>query len=522
MPRTYNPLTASVRQGCRLEEILLTLQANHVIFLTGTKRPRTHCSPVTHNVLAGYRLFEWGYGMGRGTNRHAGLIVAVKIDLCEIWQIREVASPDASVQGRGGADQNGEVRSFADGALPPSPPPPISDWATDRIYDWADKMVNAAPSRCCIVVGGDLNAHVGYVRHPEREALDLEREVMAGCGEYHQVEANCNGERLAKFCRDHHMAMVNTYYPRGGPTYWDALGGREVTSRLDYILLPATRPQLVKHCFVLRREGRRLQLIPHRRPRDHRLLMIRAKLELLYGGVNMVPQVAVSWDFDGIMSALRDPAQWLPLLMEVEKWSSENIDAILELAKQGRIEKAWTQMADTLNQIARDKFRRTEIKEATTRRRDALRQRQTCREALAATCLMSSQLELAWTTWVAVHRLRLASKCVRLLVQTAASAQRAQLCCESQEAWERRDHSLMWRLARKLGGKKNGPKKRFFNVPSSIRPSSSDWKDFLCGPRENGRCEGVQAKWPPPEPLGLQNESIAESPHLGRELLKRS
>ena len=88
----------------RLEEILLTFhQTNHVIFLTGTKRPRAHCSPVTHSVLAGYRLFEWGYGMGRWTNRHAGLIVAVKIDLCEIWQIREVASPDASVQGRGGA-----------------------------------------------------------------------------------------------------------------------------------------------------------------------------------------------------------------------------------------------------------------------------------------------------------------------------------------------------------------------------------------------------------------------------------
>ena len=32
----------------------------------------------------------------------------------------------------------------------------------------------------------------------------------------------------------------------------------------------------------------------------------------------MVPQDAVSWDFDGIMSALRDPAQRLPLLKEVE------------------------------------------------------------------------------------------------------------------------------------------------------------------------------------------------------------
>ena len=36
---TYNPLTASTRQGYRLEEILFNLQTNDVIFLTGTKRP---------------------------------------------------------------------------------------------------------------------------------------------------------------------------------------------------------------------------------------------------------------------------------------------------------------------------------------------------------------------------------------------------------------------------------------------------------------------------------------------------
>ena len=217
----------------------------------------------------------------------------------------------------------------------------------------------------------------------------------------------------------------------------------------------------------------------------------------------MVPQDAVSWDFDGIMSALRDPAQLLPSLKEVEKWSSENIDAILELAKQGRIEKAWTQMADTLNQIARDKFRRTtsavppEIKEATTRRRDALRQRQTCREALAATCLVSSKLDLAWTTWVAVHRLRLASKCVRLLVQTAASAQRAQHCCELQEAWERRDHSLMWRLARKLGGRKMVRKKDSSTCHHRSDPVVRTGKIFCAVHVKMEVCEGVQAKWPP-------------------------
>ena len=140
---TYNPLTASTRQGCRLEEILFTLQTNHVIFLTATKRPRAHCSPVTHSVLAGYRLFEWSYGMGRGTNRHADLIVAVKLDSCETWQILEVASPQAGVQDRGGAMR--VKTSKLDFLLIGLYPPPLGDWATDKLYDWADRMVHTAP-----------------------------------------------------------------------------------------------------------------------------------------------------------------------------------------------------------------------------------------------------------------------------------------------------------------------------------------------------------------------------------------
>ena len=68
----------------------------------------------------------------------------------------------------------------------------------------------------------------------------LERTV-AGCGEHQLVHANYNGERLSKFCQDQHRVVVNTHHPRGGPTYRNALRGREVESRLDYILPPATR-----------------------------------------------------------------------------------------------------------------------------------------------------------------------------------------------------------------------------------------------------------------------------------------
>ena len=138
------------------------------------------------------------------------------------------------------------------------------------------------------------------------------------------------------------------------------------------------------------------------------------------------------------------------------EWSSAHADTILKVAAQGQIEKAWAQIADALHQMTRAQFQRitstvpAEIKDATVRRREALRHRQSCWEALAVTSSTDSLLALARTTWVAVHKLKLATKHVRRLVQAEAASQRAQLCCELQDAWEKWDHSLIWRLARKL------------------------------------------------------------------------
>ena len=49
----------------------------------------------------------------------------------------------------------------------------------------------------------------------------------------------------------------------------------------------------------------------------------------------LVPQDAVTWHFDAIMPALRDPARQLPPLREVEDWSSANADTILKQASRG-------------------------------------------------------------------------------------------------------------------------------------------------------------------------------------------
>ena len=99
-------------------EILLTLQTNDVIFLTGTKRPRTQCSPLTHSVLAGYRLFEWGQRDGTGGRIDTrGSLLPSRLTFAKSGKSAKWASPDASVQGAIRI-KKGEARSFADGALP--------------------------------------------------------------------------------------------------------------------------------------------------------------------------------------------------------------------------------------------------------------------------------------------------------------------------------------------------------------------------------------------------------------------
>ena len=115
-------------------------------------------------------------------------------------------------------------------------------------------------------------------------------------------------------------------------------------------------------------------------------------------GDTMAPRDAVAWDFDAIMPALRDPDRRIPLL--------EEVDTIVEVVARGQIEKAWTQIADALHLMARTQLQRTTstvpaaIKDATVRRREALRHRHSCREASAETNHTDSLLALAWTTWI--------------------------------------------------------------------------------------------------------------------------
>ena len=321
------------------------------------------------------------------------------------------------------------------------------------------------------------------------------------------MQANCNGERLSKFCQDHHMVMVNAHHPEGGPTYWNALGGREVESQLDYILLPATRLQMVTHCCVIRREGRRLQLIPHRRPRDHWPLMIRAKLELLYGGVTVAPQHAVAWDFDASCLLFMIPIDGYHYS---KKW--RNGAQLTASTRQGcRLEESlFTLQTNHVIFLTGTKRPRAQCSPVTHSVLAGYRLfewdygmgRGTNRHA---GLIVTVKLDIC-ETWqireVASPQAGVQGRGGASSMGTGRSSITTGPMGETRSLTDVAPST-------EAGREEKRPQKDIFNVPSSIRPSSSDWRSFLCGPRENGGCEGVEAKWPRSDQLELQRGPLA-------------
>ena len=53
--------------------------------------------------MDGFRIFDWGYGRGRGANRRTGVLIVLSTTLCtSLTQVREVFSPAGYLWGRGG------------------------------------------------------------------------------------------------------------------------------------------------------------------------------------------------------------------------------------------------------------------------------------------------------------------------------------------------------------------------------------------------------------------------------------
>jgi len=138
-------------------------------------------------------------------------------------------------------------------------------WKTtvSGLINWVQQTLHQLPNRCTPIVVGDFNSELGESRTQRGQ---LGRDDIH-IGRFCNGRPTYAGELLTSLLKEEGLAVVNTFWQRGGPTYW---GNTETSQRtLDYLIVPVTALDGVRSCAVWRHEGRSLQVIASARPRDH-------------------------------------------------------------------------------------------------------------------------------------------------------------------------------------------------------------------------------------------------------------
>ena len=129
----------------------------------------------------------------------------------------------------------------------------------EEFYSELDEVVESIPREERVMIGADLNGHVGEGNRGDEEVI----------GRYGVGERNFEGQMVVDFVKRMRMAVVNTYFKKREEhrvTYKS--GGRE--SQLDYILCKRECLKDVEDCKVVTNESV---------ARQHRLVVCRMTLK---------------------------------------------------------------------------------------------------------------------------------------------------------------------------------------------------------------------------------------------------
>ena len=163
----WNPMTAScqARWACILSQFA-TLQVGA---FAGTKQHRpSYLSNVTSTLaerIAGFDIFQWPCATTSYSNTSAGVSIAFKQGSAHRSQYN-VFSPPEELQGRAGAilDSSWRIpRLHFCFYLPPSGLKIFKHQCDDKIFTWAQQIIESRPKRIDIFVYTDANAKTGWL-----------------------------------------------------------------------------------------------------------------------------------------------------------------------------------------------------------------------------------------------------------------------------------------------------------------------------------------------------------------------
>ena len=188
----------------------------------------------------------------------------------------------------------------------------------DTFWEVMGQELRATPERERLILGGDLNGHLGSSR------AVIER-VHGGWG---VGEKNEEGERVIDFAMAFDLALVNTFFEkRVSQLITYRSGGRE--SQIDLLLCRRDHLKEIKNCKVINGESVAAQ---------HRMVVIDCKLRNCRKSKNVRAEPKIKWwrlkDGELKTRFKERLLEEIRLHEDVQRWWTENSELILRLGEE--------------------------------------------------------------------------------------------------------------------------------------------------------------------------------------------
>ena len=187
-----------------------------------------------------------------------------------------------------------------------------------EFQDLFDDTLRGIPSSEKLVVGADLNGHVGENRAGFERHID-------GCG---YGTRNEQGEAILRMAQAHDLAIVNTYFQKKVEHLITFKSGPN-SSQIDYILVRRDQLKGVKDCKVIPGECLAAQ---------HRIVVMDYKAVAVVGKITKRRCGRIKW------WQLQGPCKEEFQKAIASKWESEDFE--------GNSKEIWEKIAETLTEAA--------------------------------------------------------------------------------------------------------------------------------------------------------------------------
>jgi len=224
-----------------------------------------------------------------------------------------------------------------------SMPPATFTECVKKMTEWIHKTMSQVGRRCFPLLVCDANDGLGLARDADGVVGHDPRDELAGqhnWGLEHQT-----ARLLREVMELHHLVAYNTYR-KSSPTFF---GSDNRSSTIDFVIGPKAGLSLLLSCSARPKEGRLLQVIQTRAPRDHIPLVatFAAKFD------SPPPASAAVLDRDAMMAALTKGRGKQEFIEKLE----ENIRAVSEeeWEKWGQEpvpDRGWQRLAEANNSLA--------------------------------------------------------------------------------------------------------------------------------------------------------------------------